>query len=105
MRHSTGAAFHLVRARRRAYSPTGALVLPLSVRPLRLLLPGGLSRRSSRRALPGASGRGSLLLRNLCSTLAGLGKPDRDRLLAALHFSARAPALELAPLVFVHRLL
>jgi hypothetical protein len=74
-------------------------------------LPRGTSVRSLPRAralLPLALGTGlsrsrRRLLRDLGSAPASFRQSDRDRLLPALHLLSRAPALERAVLVLVHR--
>src|SRR5499427_1049724 len=48
------------------------------------------------------SGLGSLFW-NFVAFAPRLGEPDRDRLLAALHFPTRAPAAQRAALALVHR--
>jgi hypothetical protein len=58
-------------------------------------LPGG--RRATIRWL------GFLFLRDLGTLLARLGKPNRDRLFAALHLLARAAAFERGGLSLLHR--
>src|SRR5262245_3020914 len=61
-----------------------------------------LARKRTRRTQPRRA-RSFFLLRHLGAARACLGKPDRDRLLAALHLLAGAAAAQRARVSLLHR--